>query len=1112
MKPLPQPLRRQLESAVVEARRVAERAARASLERLAVERPEPFAHSSPDERQLRVRLRARARQLGDRRLARPDEQGRNHTLDHLAQEAAYELWHRMLFARFLAESGLLVHPSGVAVSLDECDELAAEEGAANGWALAARYASAMLPQIFRHGDPVLEVALAPEDQVALERLLAGLPAEVFSADDSLGWVYQFWQTERKAEVNRSEAKIGADELPAVTQLFTEHYMVEFLLHNTLGAWWAGKVLGEEVRGLSSEAELRARVALPGVGWDYLRFVEEGGAWRPAAGTFPGWPRAARDLRVLDPCCGSGHFLVAELELLVPMRMAEEGLSAAAAVDAVLRDNLFALELDPRCTQLAAFALAFAAWRYPGAGGHRPLPALNVACCGLAPRARKEEWLALAGRDEKLRAGMERLHDLFQDAPELGSLVDPGRVAEETPLYVAPFAELAPLLEQALAAQETTNAEREATGVAARGIAHAAALLAGTYTLVATNVPYLARSKQGEVLRKFCDAHHSLAKHDLATVFLERCIAFTVPGRTSAIVVPRSFMMLSRYARLRQGLLATTTLHFVCLLGGGAFQAISGEVVDVALLGFSSSPASEIQLVAFVDTASAGTPSAKASEVTAQPVRVSAQRLQQQNPDSRILPGEPLPHSPLSLKAHSRYGLRTADAERFIARYWEVTGRRAGWRFHQSTVKYTVDFGGREQILRWEAGTGALSELAELGLASIQGQDAWGKTGVAVSLMGDLPVTRYTGETFDNNCAVVWPTHSDDLAAVFAFCASAEFSSAVRRLDSTLKVTSGTLLKVPFDHHKWKAAATATFPHGLPKPYSDDPTQWLFHGHPRPSTAPLQVAVARLLGYRWPAESDEAMDLADEARAWVARARELDRFADDDGVVCLPAVGGERPAADRLRDLLGAANGSDWSPAREQELLAGVGFAGRGLEEWLRDGFFEQHCKLFHQRPFVWQVWDGRRDGFSALVHYHRLDRRLLERLTYSYLNDWVARQQHEAARGEAVAEARLLAARDLQKRLALILEGEAPHDVFVRWKPLDRQPVGWDPDLDDGVRLNIRPFVAANVLRKRPGIKWDKDRGKDPESAPWYPVFNGVRVNDHHLSLADKRAAREQTR
>ena len=88
-----------------------------------------------------------------------------------------------------------------------------------------------------------------------------------------------------------------------------------------------------------------------------------------------------EFTLLDPCCGSGHFLVAALNLLVPLRMTDEKLSARAACDAVLRENLHGLELDPRCTQIAAFALALAAWKYPEAGGYRELPLLNIACSG-----------------------------------------------------------------------------------------------------------------------------------------------------------------------------------------------------------------------------------------------------------------------------------------------------------------------------------------------------------------------------------------------------------------------------------------------------------------------------------------------------------------------------------------------------------------------------------------------------------------------------------------------------------------------------------------------------------------------------------------------------------
>src|SRR5207248_11660106 len=138
-------------------------------------------------------------------------------------------------------------------------------------------------------DPVGAVELPIEDRNPLIQLVTVLPVEVFNSSDSLGWCYQFWQAERKDEVNTAGNKIGADELPAVTQLFTEDYMVDFLLDNTLGAWQAGKVLAAKpalAETAKSEEELRNALSLPGCRWKYLRFIKtDDGKWTPAAGTF-----------------------------------------------------------------------------------------------------------------------------------------------------------------------------------------------------------------------------------------------------------------------------------------------------------------------------------------------------------------------------------------------------------------------------------------------------------------------------------------------------------------------------------------------------------------------------------------------------------------------------------------------------------------------------------------------------------------------------------------------------------------------------------------------------------------------------------------------------------
>ena len=455
--------RRVLERATAEARQLAESACRAALENLAVHEKQYRPHMAAEQRQLRNRLRARGRAAGDERNDRTGTQ----ELGHLIELSAYEHWHRLLFTRFLTENNLLITDEAkgaVPVTLEECEELAPELGARDGLDLACRFASRTLPGVFRRDDPVLDLPLALNDQVELRKLLATLPSECFTSDDSLGWTYQFWQAQRKDEINDSGKKIGADELSPVTQLFTEDYMVDFLLHNTLGAWWAGK------RGpikAETEPEARAQVTLassngiPAITWTYLRFVqdEKTKTWSPAAGTFEGWPTTAREIKLLDPCMGSGHFLVFALLLLVRLRMEEERLTPQAASVAVLSDNIHGLELDERCTQIAAFNLALTAWKLVG---YQNLPALHLACSGLAPSGTEAEWVALAGDNDRLRRGMARLHKLFKDAPVLGSLINPR--AQTGDLIEADYHELAPLLVAAME-KEKTKASDDAAEIA-----------------------------------------------------------------------------------------------------------------------------------------------------------------------------------------------------------------------------------------------------------------------------------------------------------------------------------------------------------------------------------------------------------------------------------------------------------------------------------------------------------------------------------------------------------------------------------------------------------------------------------------------------------------------
>ncbi len=616
MPDLSRELRRSLETTVKAARVAAKLGAADAVRRLSVAAAELPAHLEA-RRAERNRLRAHARSLGDR----PNKDG-THDISQLTEAAAYVQWHRLLFARFLVERGLLRDEAGVVISLADCREEAAMGSAGDEWSIAAAHAARLLPGVFPLDDPVETLTLAPEHAKALRDHLRGLDPAIFQADDSLGWTYQFWRAAEKKAVNDRQVKIGAAELPAVTQLFTEPYMVRFLLHNTLGAWWAGKVLAarpELARGAADEAALRAACALPGYTWDYLRFVREDDVWRPAAGIFPDWPMRAAELTVLDPCCGSGHFLTETLAALAALRGAEECLSPADGVVAVLRDNLAGLEIDGRCVQIAAFALAITAWRIGGAGTKLPTP--HVAWVGAPPPLPKSEFAALANSDVDLRRGLEALHDLFTQAPLLGSLIEVTGGDLVNPTRIARIEEsIAALVEKMRGAEP----ERAEGALAARGMADAAAILARRFVLQATNVPFLGRGKQDAALAIYLAARFESAKADLATAMLTRMRALVAPGGTVAAVTPQNWLFLGSYKKLREALMVQASLVLVVVLGEHGFDSSAAAGAFTALVALTEALPNAKTVFAGLDANDASDPVGKAAVLCGGEVRVLKQ--------------------------------------------------------------------------------------------------------------------------------------------------------------------------------------------------------------------------------------------------------------------------------------------------------------------------------------------------------------------------------------------------------------------------------------------------------------------------------------------------------
>ncbi|MDR1579522.1 MAG: hypothetical protein LBS35_04135 [Synergistaceae bacterium] len=986
-------------------RKVATAAARGALECLAVNLRTPYPGMGKRQTNLRRRLVARARQIGC------EEEDGLLDISRLADEIAYEKWHRMFFARFLADNGLLMYGKGggaVPVTLRECGELAREERALSGWELAGRLAALMLPQIFRPDSPASEISFPPESRRLMESSLSKLPPNVFEDPGVLGDVYRFWRDPLDAESGHTAARGNIDRCKA-----------DFLTDNCVGPLWVAIVSGriggvelrpgarEALRRAETEDELRNFFSIPGPGGlslKYMRFArvngDDGNRWSPAAG----WPESASfdlsSFKALDPCCGAGQILVSLFRSLVPMRMYLEGLPAIDAVDAVLRENIHGLERDTRCAQFAVFALAMSAWKYPGTG-YRKLPELNIACSGLAVGSEKKDWENLATGRHNLRIALGMMYETFRDAPVLGSLIDPARSEASVIAGWEPGGEgLQDAI--ALALHGERGDEEKESAAAAQGLVKTAELLSLRYDLVAVNIPSLPRSRQDERLRKFNAKNYARAKEDLACAVIDRSLRFCAEGGRACFALPKNWFSGDSFKKYREILPDLGTCRLAVMFdeektalllmspGERIFRSgpDSAEINCVSCDGGDSDTARALYLGGIIP-------------VSAKALRGSQTKLDgaSGNPSTR------------------KTARSLDDPARFIKKFWELTAPAENWRYIARPDRTAVE----------------LLSRAETGMAP-----------------------RYPNQPIDSESA------------------------------------------------------------------SRDPSDWSFPGHPCAASGSdvLQTAAARLLGYRWPSENDPGIGLAPAAQEWRARCGALSGFAASDGIVQISSAPGEIGCADRLLDILAASFGEKWSNGVLSSLLASAGCAQKNLEFWLREKFFAQHCKLFKNRPFIWHVWDGEPDGFSALLNYHALGRDPLETLIYSHLGDWIRRLREGEGEGDKKAQKRLKAALRLKESLELILEGEAPYDIFIRWKPLEKQPAGWAPDIEDGVAINIRPFMSApdvrtygaGVLRNKPRLDWRADAGKDGKDSPWYNLAAeyggnpGIRINFHHLRLAEKNA------
>ena len=405
----------------------------------------------------------------------------------------------------------------------------------------------------------------------------------------IGWLYQYYNTEPKNAAFAKNGKITKDELPAVTQLFTPDWIVRYLVQNSLGRIFIDKRKNEGVfadgRGMDemtwAEAEEK-RIAnektIAGqMGWKY--YLPEAKQTREVGQQLQeihqqSEYKEVRDIKVIDPCMGSGHILVYAFDVLMQL-YEDAGYSQRDAAQSILQNNLYGLDIDDRAAQLAYFAVMMKARQYDRRIFSRGIQPHIYAIQESNNINRAHLKYLGAGMDDlevnTARVQLEGLLDTLRDAKEYGSIL---KVENHNWELLRRFVAAADAGEQI----SMDSAGLEVTAEQLLTLIDIAETMERKYDVVVTNPPYMGSSNMSAKLSEFVKKNYPDSKSDLFAVFIERCGQMTAKNRYQAMITQHAWMFLSSFEKLRAKLLLRDAVN-MAHLGPRAFEEIGGEVVQ-----------------------------------------------------------------------------------------------------------------------------------------------------------------------------------------------------------------------------------------------------------------------------------------------------------------------------------------------------------------------------------------------------------------------------------------------------------------------------------------------------------------------------------------------------
>ncbi len=965
-----------------------------------------------------------------------------------------------------------------------------------------------LPEMFERLGSYTEMLLPNnilKPDSVLGRLVTDIPEEDFrDAVQIIGWMYQYYNTEPKQAVFdglKKNIKITKEKIPAATQLFTPDWIVRYMVENSLGRLWLeshqNKAMKANWKYYLDEAEQTPEVT------EKLRVLRSQST-----------VKSPEDIRLIDPCMGSGHILVYAFDVLMQI-YESEGYNPRDATKLILEKNIYGLDIDRRAYQLAYFSLMMKARQY-----NRRIFTEDI----------KPQVYYPAGWSDGEEYGSLIKVDTLPPKPELSK--------DQLTIYDDYERDL-----------RVWNFER---------------LLAQKYDVVVTNPPYMGGTGMGSKLSEFIKTNYPDSKSDTFSAFIERCSEFLAQQGLQSMITMESWMFLSSFEKLRKKLFTTQTIinmvHMPYLGKGGTSLGINfGTAAFIMSKSRIKDYAAQYDYICYFETDAEGIPFA--FPTINERYKTSSLENFEKIPSYPVAywVGEKMlnvfSQSVMRISASVQEGLKTADNDRFIRKWYEIDYTKTNistivnpkWVKHTKGGMFRRWYGNNEDVLNYED-DGA--ELQAFKAASMTGIQNYYKENITWSrITSGRSSFRYTPSGSIPNMAGLTLYANNDLLYILGYLNTQIVQNCLDIMNPTLNYPPGTVASIPFDikldkknsvekivssnislshadwdsfetswdfkRHplicgertiaaafaKWKREATVRFDtlsanekelnrifidiYGLQDeltPEVEDKDVTVYRIYDSKEDIPESMSISRYaltkqdviksfisyaVGCLFGRYSLDKEGLAYAGGQW--NAGKYKTFIPDKDNI-LPICDDEYFDDDivgRFVDFVRVVYGTETLEENLKFIANAIGGRGTSREiirDYFLNDFYKDHSKTYQKRPIYWMFDSGKKNGFKALIYMHRYSRDLLSKLRTDYVHEQQERYRTQLSHITAALNTAMGAERArLLKKQNKLTEQLKEITIFEE-KVHHLADQNIEIDLDDGVKKNYEIFT--DVLAK----------------------------------------------